>query len=87
MKLSAATGKSAEVIAGRTWRRLIPSSVHLFDAVRGVEAWVAAADYSEATPNPLAPAATALLSKMNGAHAGNLKRFAAVYAGLEEAKV
>jgi len=69
------------------WRRLVPNRVHLTDAVRQVEAWVAASEYAEAAANPLAPAATKLLAKMNGAHAESLKRFAAVYTGIEASQV
>mmetsp|Transcript_38847 Transcript_38847/g.94330 ORF Transcript_38847/g.94330 Transcript_38847/m.94330 type:complete len:145 (-) Transcript_38847:582-1016(-) len=85
--MSAATGHTAEEIGARPWRRLTPSRVHVSDAVRRVEAWVPPAEYAEAASNPLAPAAATLLHKMNGAHAESLKRFAAVYAGLDEAKV
>ena len=86
-KLSSATGHTTEEIAARSWRRLVPQRVHMSDAVRGVEAWVAASEYTEAAANPLAPAAVKLLKKMNGAHSESLKRFAAVYAGIDPLKV
>jgi len=75
-------GESAEVLAARPWVRLVPSRVHMYDAVRQHEAWVAPADYSTADANPLADASAALLHKMNTQHAPALRRFAAVYAGV-----
>jgi len=86
-KLSKASGASVQDIAARPWRQLVPSSVHLSDTIRNREAWVPASEYAEATANPLANAAEALLKKMNGAHASSLARFASVYAGLPEDKV
>jgi len=87
-KLSAATGKSTEEVAARPWRKLVPQRVHMSDAVRAVEAWVPASEYEEAAANPLAPAAAQLLTKINGAkHVESLKRFAAVYRGIEPSKV
>ena len=50
-----------EALATRRWVRLVPSRVHLYDAVRSAEAWVAPADYATAEPNPLARAAAGLL--------------------------
>ena len=79
---SKCAGASTEAVAARPWVRLVPSRVHMFDAVREVEAWVAPADYSAAEPNPLAEASTTLLHKMNTQHAAALRRFAAVYAGV-----
>ena len=75
-------GAPAEKVAARKWVRLVPSRVHVFDAVREVEAWVPPAEYADAEPNPLADAATVLLSKMNTQFAEALHRFAAVYAGV-----
>jgi len=75
-------GVSAEEIAKRSWRRLVPERVHLKDAVRGVEAWVPVAEYTTAEANPLAPAVTSLLSKINGLHKPALRRFAAVFTGV-----
>jgi len=75
-------GATAEQVAAQQWVRLVPSRVHIFDAVRGVEAWVPPAEYAEAEPNPLAEASAALLSKMNTQHSAALRRFAAVYAGV-----
>jgi len=86
-KLSAATGKSAEEVAAQPWRRLVPSRVHMSDAVRSVEAWVPASEYAEAAANPLAPATATLLTKINGLHSDSLKRFAAVYRDVDLAKV
>lgn len=77
-----ATGEAAEQVAARPWARLVPSRVHLNDAVRMAEAWVPTAEYAEAEPNPLADASATLLSKMNTQHAPALRRFAAVYAGV-----
>jgi hypothetical protein len=75
-------GLPAETVAAYKWVRLSPSRVHVFDAVRNVEAWVPPAEYAEAEPNPLASASTNLLSKMNTQHAPALRRFAAVYSGV-----
>lgn len=80
--ISKCAGESPEVVAARPWVRLVPSRVHVYDAVRELEAWVAPADYSAAEPNPLADASTTLLHKMNTQHAAALRRFAAVYAGV-----
>jgi len=74
--------ESAEEVGARPWVRLVPSRVHIFDAVRGAEAWVPPAEYAEAEPNPLASASATLLSKMNTQHGAALRRFAAVYAGV-----
>jgi len=81
-QLSQLIGASVEEVAKRPWRRLMVESVHLQDAVRGSEAWVPASEYSSADPNPLAPSAAALLTKINTMHMPALKRFAAVYAGV-----
>lgn len=86
-KLSTVTGKSTEEIAARAWRRLTPNHIHLNDQVRDIEAWVPSSEYSDATVNPLALATTRLLAKINGGHSESLKRFAAVYAGVEPSKV
>ena len=75
-------GEAAEQVAARPWVRLVPTRVHLNDAVRGAEAWVPPAEYADAEPNPLADASPTLLSKMNTQHAAALRRFAAVYAGV-----
>ena len=80
--VSTRTGKTSEELAALPWVRLAPERVHVFDAVRGVEAWVSAGDYAEAEPNPLAPAAQALLEKLNTQHTAALRRFAAVFAGV-----
>jgi hypothetical protein len=80
--VSQTTGETAEALAARQWVRVVPERVHVFDAVRNVEAWVAASDYADAQPNPLARAATTLLSKINDQHAPALRRFAAIYAGV-----
>jgi len=82
MDASKISGETTEALAARSWVRLVPSRVHVFDAVRSAEAWVPPAEYAEAEPNPLAPAAATLLSKMNTQHAPALRRFAAVYAGV-----
>lgn len=80
--ISDLTGTPAEEIAARPWCRLVPTSVHLQDAVRASEAWVPASEYLSAEPNPLAPSATSLLAKINSLHMPGLRRFAAVYAGV-----
>lgn len=80
--LSKVTGTSVEEVAGRPWRRLKPSLVHLHDAVRSVESWVSLGDYTSAEPNPLAPMAASLLEKINNQHMDALRRFTAVYAGV-----
>jgi len=80
--VSELAGATAEHMAAQPWVRLVPSRVHVFDAVRGVEAWVPPAEYADAEPNPLAEASATLLSKMNTQHAAALRRFAAVYAGV-----
>lgn len=76
------SGVSAEEIAKRSWRRLVPERVHLKDAVRGVEAWLPVVEYTTAEANPLAPVVTSLLSKINGLHKPALRRFAAVFTGV-----
>jgi len=81
-RLSEVTGVSVEEVAARTWRRVVPDSVHLHDAVRGSEAWVPVGEYSSAEPNPLAPSAADLLTKINKQHMPSLQRFAGVYAGV-----
>ncbi len=81
-RFSEITGASAEELAARPWRRLVPQRIHLQDAVRGSEAWVPVSEYSSAEPNPLAPSATMLLEKINTQHMPALRRFAAVYAGV-----
>ena len=65
--------------------RLTPERVHVYDAVRSVESWIAPSEYAEAEANPLAPAARVLLEKLNTQHAAALKRFASVYAGVPAA--
>jgi len=81
--VSQCAGETAEVLASRPWVRLVPSRVHMYDAVRQHEAWIAPAEYSTADANPLADASAALLQKMNTQHASALRRFAAVYAGVQ----
>jgi len=78
-----ASGLDVQTVAGRPWRRLVPARVHLFDAVRDVEAWVPPAEYAGAEANPLSSAFGSLLQKINGQHAASLRRFAACYAGAE----
>ena len=85
MRLSKATGDSVEELAARPWRRFVPARVHLADGVRGVEAWLPASEYAEAEANPLAAATTTLLGKINGQHGPALRRFAAIYAGVQPA--
>ena len=80
--VSDAAGVSAEAAASRAWVRVSPTQVHVYDAVRTNEAWVAATDYSEAEPNPLAASVGTLLAKINTQHRAALKRFAAVYSGV-----
>jgi len=87
VKLSKVCGATVEAVAARSWRRLVPTHVHLSDAVRGREAWVPASEYMEATGNPLAHVAEALLKKMNGAHAESLVRFVSVYSGIPHDKL
>jgi len=82
LAVSELAGASTEQVAARPWVRMVPSRVHLFDAVRGIEAWVPPADYADSKPNPLAEASTTLLSKINTQHNAALRRFAAVYAGV-----
>jgi hypothetical protein len=82
MDISKATGESMEVLAAKPWVRLTPERVHIFDAVRSVESWIAVSEYTEAEANPLAPAARTLLNKLNSQHAPALKRFASVFAGV-----
>lgn len=83
MRLSKVTGDSVEELAARPWRRIVPARVHLADGVRGVEAWLPASEYAEAEANPLAAATTTLLAKINGQHGPALRRFAAIYAGVQ----
>jgi len=80
--VSIKSGITVEELASKQWIRLMPERVHVFDAVREVEAWVASSEYSEAEPNPLAPVASTLLTKLNTQHAAALRRFAAFYAGV-----
>lgn len=85
--MSALSGQPAEQIAALPWVRLTPSRVHVYDAVRSVEAWVPPAEYSDAEPNPLAEAATSLLKNINTKHAAALKRFAGVNAGVPPGEI
>ena len=82
--VSAASGTSIEELANKPWVRMLPERVHVFDALRGIETWVAQSDYAEAEPNPLAGAAATLLAKLNTQHQAALRRFASVYVGGEE---
>ena len=80
--VSAAAGLTVEAAAAREWVRMSPSQVHVYDAVRENEAWVALSEYTEAEANPLAASVGTLLTKMNKQHHTALKRFAAVYSGV-----
>jgi putative heme iron utilization protein len=52
----------------------------------GVMGWVAAGDYEEAAPDPLAEAAPGILAHMNGDHVDSMVRLARTYAQIEAAE-
>jgi heme iron utilization protein len=49
----------------------------------GVMGWVEAQDYSEASPDPLAPAASAIIAHMNADHVDAMILLARTHAGIE----
>jgi len=81
-ELSASCGVPTEALAAKAWARIAPERVHIFDAVRSAEAWVAPTDYAEAEPNLLAQTAPTLIAKLNTQHAAALRRFAGLFTGV-----
>lgn len=78
---SQSTGLSEEALAASEWHRLVPQRIHYTDPRLGVESWVAATEYAEATPNPLAATNGELLSKLKGKQA-ELNLFASLLEGV-----
>jgi len=78
---SKSTGLSKEALAASAWHRLVPQRVHYADPRLGVESWVAATEYAEATPNPLAATNSELLRKLSSKQA-ELNLFASLLEGV-----
>jgi len=83
-KLVKRTGIGAEELAARAWLKLEPEHVHLTDALRSSEAWVAVGEYAAAEPNPLAEDLAEVMKKINADFTKDLARLAAMLTDSDE---